>query len=326
MKRVILAALAAGFMLAGGACALPFADGTEPAGSEGTVTVISAEEPAPADDESRGEYVFSMPEYTGEDVITLNGGMPCFTDGDAAAPEGVVFSGLDSLGRCGAAFARIGRQLLPREEREPIGTVKPAGWQTVKYRNVDGKYLYNRCHLIAFELCGVNADERNLITGTRWLNVEGMLSSENLIRSFVEEKGGSVLYRVTPRYSGEELLARGVEIEALSDGDGGQGVCLHLFCFNVQPGIVIDYLTGESYPLDPENEWTEEGSSAADDSHEPYTPPEGVTYIVNAGSHRFHLPECKGVQDMKPSNRREFYGSREELIELGFSPCGSCKP
>ena len=365
LKKAILSGAAALLMLSAGACALPHSDSsraevteyttvtvttsseavTTSVGSvttapeEGSVTVRTVSETAVTSntvtetlfssaEEEQEKYEFSMPEYSGMEVIELNGGKPCFSDSDMIAEERIVFSETDSLGRCGAAFCCVGRGLLPKEERGAIGMVKPAGWHTVKYRNVEGKYLYNRCHLIAYELCGVNADERNLITGTRWLNIEGMLSTENLIRRFAESTGIHVLYRVTPRYIGEELLARGVEMEALSLEDGGKGICLHQFCFNVQPGIVIDWLTGDSYPVDPDDAKAEEDSSLSDtdSSRAPYVPPEGVTYILNLNSHRFHLPDCKGVQDMKPENRKESYSTREELTELGYKPCGTCKP
>ena len=362
LKKGVLSLMTAAMLLSAVSCTVPFFDSAGPevtaaAGETSAVTVTSPAETAAsvsqetavtsetvtdavsapaattaitssAADESRTEYEFSIPEYTGSETVELNGGRPCFSVEDMTAEERIVFSGLDELGRCGATFCCVGKGLLPAEERGAIGMVKPAGWHTVKYRNVDGKYLYNRCHLIAFELCGVNADERNLITGTRWLNIEGMLPTENRIRSFAEKTGIHVLYRVTPRYEGDELLARGVEMEALSLEDGGKGICLHQFCFNVQPGIVIDWLTGESYPLDPEDANVEEDSSLAaeDSSSTPYIPPEGVTYILNINSHRFHRPDCKGVQDMKPKNRKEYTGTREVLTELGYKPCGTCKP
>ncbi|SDB36843.1 DNA-entry nuclease [Ruminococcaceae bacterium FB2012] len=342
LKNILLSAAAAAFMLSCASCAVPFLDSSEPsagtAASTGT-TVSSAVTGTTAvtasgtvfsePEDSLAEYEFSMPEYTDADVIELNGNRPCFSGEDTFSGESTVFSELDSLGRCGTAFCLVSRQTLPTEERGPIGMVKPAGWHTVKYRCVDGKYLYNRCHLIAYELCGVNADQRNLITGTRWLNVEGMLPAEDRVRRFAEDTGISVFYRVTPRYEGSELLPRGVEIEALSAEDGGRGLSLHIFCFNVQPGIVIDYLTGGSYPLDPEDANVEEypdSEGSRKDSSEVYIPPEGVTYILNTNSHRFHRPGCQSVQDMKAGNRAEFYGTAEELIAVGYVPCGACRP
>ena len=145
------------------------------------------------------------------------------------------------------AYANVCQELMPTEERGSIGMVKPSGWQMAKYDCVDGKYLYNRCHLIGYQLAGENANERNLITGTRYLNVTGMLPFENQVADFVEETGYHVLYRVTPIFEGLELVARGVEMEAWSVEDGGEGVCFHVFVYNIQPGVVIDYATGESH-------------------------------------------------------------------------------
>lgn len=158
-----------------------------------------------------------------------------------------VYSPLDALGRCGAASACVGVDLMPTEERGSIGQVKPSGWQTVKYDCVDGKYLYNRCHLIGYQLAGENANKQNLITGTRYMNVEGMLPFENMVDSYVEETENHVLYRVTPVFEGENLVASGVQIEAFSVEDEGEGLCFNVYIYNVQPGVVIDYATGESW-------------------------------------------------------------------------------
>ncbi len=276
-------------------------------------------------------YVFELPEYGNDKRVTLNSSKPCFTLEERAADEYLVFSELDELGRCGPAFACIGSSMLPTEKRGEIGMVKPAGWQTARYDFIDGGYLYNRCHLIAYELCGVNADERNLITGTRYMNVEGMLSIENRVYEYVRTTGNHVCYRVTPRYEGSCLVAAGVEMEAFSVEDKGKGICLHCFCFNVQPGVEIDYQTGE-------NRLSQEGlesmvQSAADSSGQSesessavYTPSENATYILNTNSMRFHLPDCQSVQDMSEKNRREYFGTREELIAQGYIPCGACKP
>ena len=178
-----------------------------------------------------------VPPFSGEPYVVLQDNQPDSFE---------TYSSLDLLGRCGTAYANIGLDLMPTEERDSIGQVKPSGWQTVKYDIVDGKYLYNRCHLIGYQLTGENANEQNLITGTRYLNVEGMLPFENLVADYVEETGNHVRYQVTPIFQGVELVARGVQMEAMSVEDDGAGVCFNVFVYNVQPGITIDYATGES--------------------------------------------------------------------------------
>ena len=188
----------------------------------------------------------NLPDYDGKPYIRIYDNLPYFT-GKEACEAYETYAPLDLLGRCGKAEACIGAELMPTEEREGIGMVKPSGWQTVRYDDlIDGKYLYNRCHLIGYQLTGENANEQNLITGTRYLNVEGMLPFENQVADYVQETGNHVLYRVTPVFHGIELVARGIQIEAWSVEDNGEGVCFNVYCYNVQPGVVIDYLTGES--------------------------------------------------------------------------------
>lgn len=185
--------------------------------------------------------------YSGQPYVVLNENRPSFTEDELTSNSYESYSDLDWLGRCGVAMACVGRDLMPTVERGSIGQVKPAGWHTVKYDIVDGKYLYNRCHLIGYQLTGENANERNLITGTRYLNTEGMLPFENLVAEYVRQTGNHVLYRVTPIYEGDELLARGVQMEARSVEDGGEAVCFHVFVYNAQPGVTIDYATGDSW-------------------------------------------------------------------------------
>lgn len=187
-----------------------------------------------------------IPLFSSEPYVVLDGNIPSFLPEELTSEAYEFYSPLDVLGRCGYAQACIGRELMPEEERQGIGQIKPSGWQTVKYDCVDGKYLYNRCHLIGFQLTGENANKSNLITGTRYLNVEGMLPFENMVADFVKETGIHVLYRVTPVFRGAELVARGVRIEALSVEDGGRGICFNVYCYNNQPGVVIDYATGQS--------------------------------------------------------------------------------
>lgn len=188
----------------------------------------------------------SIPKFSDESYVVLNHNIPDFADSEITTTAYEEYAYLDVLGRCGAAEACIGVELMPTEERGSIGSVKPSGWHTVKYDIVDGKYLYNRCHLIGYQLTGENANEENLITGTRYMNVEGMLPFENMVADFIQETGMHVMYRVTPIFDGTNLVASGVVLEALSVEDGGAGICFNVYCYNNQPGIEIDYKTGES--------------------------------------------------------------------------------
>ena len=197
-----------------------------------------------------------IPAYFGEPYVVLQNNQPSFSPEDLTLEPFEQYSELDVLGRCGTAYANICPEIMPTEPRGVIGQVKPSGWHTVKYDCVDGKYLYNRCHLIGYQLAGENANVQNLITGTRYLNVEGMLPFENLVAGYVEETGNHVLYRATPVFEGANLLASGVKLEAFSVEDGGEGICFNVYIYNVQPGISIDYATGESW----ENESKDEKS------------------------------------------------------------------
>lgn len=191
-----------------------------------------------------------IPEYSGEDVIELNGGMPGFTAEDLEKITGETYSELDALGRCGPATAMLDRSMMPEKERGPIGNIRPTGWVQGKYPGIidsEPPYLYNRCHLIAYAMTGQNANERNLITGTRYLNTKTMLPYEEKVLRYLNESGNHVLYRATPCFKGSELVARGVELEAYSVEDSGEGVCFHVFLYNIQPGIRIDYQTGENW-------------------------------------------------------------------------------
>ena len=255
-------------------------------------------------------YLDDIPPFSGEPYVAVNGNEPSFLPGEMTTSSYEVYSPLDALGRCGVASACVGVDLMPTEERESIGQVKPSGWQTVKYDCVDGKYLYNRCHLIGFQLTGENANKQNLITGTRYMNVEGMLPFENMVADYVKETGNHVLYRVTPIYDGDALVAGGVQMEALSVEDEGKGVSFNVYVYNCQPGVEIDYATGAS--------WLEGGER-------PETPAE-TAYILNTSSKKFHLPDCAGASTIKAENREEYSGTREELTEQGYKPCGTCKP
>ncbi|MBQ3142724.1 MAG: DNA/RNA non-specific endonuclease [Bacilli bacterium] len=192
----------------------------------------------------------NLPIYYGEDYILIDENEPKFTDEEKNSEVFEKYSELDYLGRCGVAFAKLGIESMPNEERESIGMIKPSGWQTKKYNIVDGQYLYNRCHLIGFQLSGENANEENLITCTRYMNAGVMLEFENKVANYIEETNNHVLYRVTPMFENENLVANGVQIEALSIEDNGKGIKFNVYIYNVQPGIEIDYKTGKSYLID----------------------------------------------------------------------------
>ena len=246
----------------------------------------------------------------------MNNNKPYFQSDELITDSFRQFSELDSLGRCGVAFACIGTDCLPTEERGAIGMIKPSGWHTVRYDDlIEDKYLYNRCHLIAFELSGENANPQNLITGTRYMNVEGMLPFENRVRDYIESSNNHVMYRVTPVFEGDNLVASGVLMEGYSVEDSGTGICFNVFCYNVQPQIKINYADGTS--------WISEQS---DKQLETETQDSKVTYILNTNTKKFHYPDCSSVNDMKEKNKEAFTGSREELIEMGYSPCGKCNP
>ena len=252
--------------------------------------------------------VSAVPPFSGEPYVVLADNVPGFTKEELTSKSYETYSPLDRLGRCGVAQACVGTDLMPTEERGSIGSVKPTGWQTVKYDCVDGKYLYNRCHLIGYQLSGENANKDNLITGTRYMNVDGMLPFENMVADYVKETGNHVLYRVTPIYDGDNLVAGGVQMEALSVEDGGEGICFNVYVYNCQPGVSIDYATGESQ-LD---------ENAISDVE--------ASYILNRNSKKFHLPSCSGASSISEANRQEYTGSRDELLVRGYEPCGSCKP
>lgn len=201
----------------------------------------------PEQEETSPTYqVDDIPAYQGNLYVVLNNTEPNFSETDYTTTSFEHYNDLDSLGRCGVAFANVGLETMPTEDRGSIGQVKPSGWHTVKYDNVSGKYLYNRCHLIGYQLTGENANEKNLITCTRSMNTEGMLPFEDEVAEYVKDTGNHVLYRVTPIFEGDNLLATGVEMEAKSVEDDGKGVKFNVFVYNVQDGIQIDYKTGDS--------------------------------------------------------------------------------
>lgn len=196
------------------------------------------------------QEAFSMslvPLYSGSPFAVVNNNVPFFTEDELVSESYEEYAPLDDLGRCGVTISCIGKDIMPTEDRGKIGSVKPTGWHTIKYDCVDGKYLYNRCHLIGFQLTGENANTSNLITGTRYMNVDGMLPFENMVADYVKETGNHVMYRVTPIFIGDNLVAEGVLMEAMSVEENGEGILFCVFCYNVQPGVTIDYATGESW-------------------------------------------------------------------------------
>lgn len=189
----------------------------------------------------------SIPEWDGETAyVVINDNVPFFTDEEKVTESYESYGELDGLGRCTVCIACVGIDLMPTEDRGSIGSVKPSGWQTVKYDFISGNYLYNRCHLIGYQLTGENANKQNLITGTRYLNIDGMLPFEDMIADYVKETENHVMFRVTPIFEGDNLVASGVLMEAWSVEDSGEGVCFCVYAYNNQPGVIIDYATGES--------------------------------------------------------------------------------
>lgn len=254
----------------------------------------------------------AIPEYTGSAYTVLNDNIPDFPEEDFTEESFETYSDMDSLGRCGVAYANIGEDLMPTTKRGSIGQVKPSGWHTVKYDSVDGKYLYNRCHLIGYQLTAENANEKNLITGTRYLNTEGMLPFENMVADYIKETGNHVLYRVTPLFDGNNLVATGVQMEAESVEDKGDGILYNVFCYNIQPGITIDYKSGDSS----ENEDMPVQTEAASVSE----------FVLNTSSKKFHKPSCSSISKIKQENKEVYKGSRDALISQGYDPCKKCNP
>ena len=254
-------------------------------------------------DDVEYQVVTSMvPAYSGKAAVPINGNIPFFKDYEIIGGSFEFYANLDELGRCDVAMASVGKDIMPTEKRESISSVKPSGWINVPYSFVDGGYLYNRCHLIGFQLTGENANERNLITGTRYLNVEGMLPYENMIDRYVESTNNNVMYRSTPIFSGDNLVADGVLLEARSVEDNGEGINFCIYCYNVQPNIVIDYLTGASRLA---NEVSNNNS--------------------NAVSRVFRTPSGKRYHyDINCGGKNSYSVTIEEALGAGLTPCSKC--
>ena len=250
----------------------------------------------------------TIPEYSGEAYVAINGNEPDFEEKDLTTESYEFYSELDHLGRCGVTVACLGQDLMPTEDRESISHVKPSGWVQGQYDFVDGKSLYNRCHLIGFQLAGENANEKNLITGTRYMNTIGMLPFENMVADYIKETDNHVMYRVTPIYDGDNLVASGVQMEGYSVEDEGDGIYFNVYVYNVQPGVEINYATGENQAA-----VIEETGEVQD-------------FVLNTSSKKFHLPDCSGLSQTKKENQQAYEGSREMLLTQGYEACKSCNP
>lgn len=290
--------------------------------------------------------VDDVPAYSGEPYVEVNDNQPEFTEEELTTVSYEDYSELDELGRCQSAEACIGQDLMPTETRESISSVKPTGWKNKSYDTVDGGYVYNRCHLIGFQLTGENANEENLITGTRYMNVEGMLPFEDEVAAYIKETDNHVMYRVTPVFEGDDLVASGVQMQAESVEDDGVGISFNVYVYNVQPYVVIDYKTGENWEGDeiaePEGKWADGTEADPSDSKSDSKinaktdsattskaeakDTKEQTYILNKNTKKFHKPECSGAKKIKAKNKGEYTGSRQTLIDEGYEPCGNCNP
>ncbi len=306
----------------------PSENGSSDDDAENTNSLPETERPEYANDLPDLSWLngIDFPAYSGEAYTAMNGNRPYF-DTEELVPESFeLYYPLDALGRCTMAEAVIGQDTMASGSRGEIWMVKPAGWHSDRYASVDGEALYNRCHLIAHYLSDEDANPRNLVTGTRYMNTYGMNAAENMIGDYVKETGNHVRYRVTPVYTGDHLLCDGLLVEAYSIEDDGEDICFCIYAYNVQPGFVIDYATGDNY-----SESGEEKLGAASEttaSYEDYLAEEDEngTYILNVKSKKFHRPDCQGAKDISEKNRKEYTGSRNRLVEDGYKPCGSCNP
>ena len=317
-KKYRIRDAAALFCLSAALTACGAADGTRTGAADAADPALQAESV---------DTIAEVPEYEGMPYVEINDNEPEFAESELTTVSYEEYSELDSLGRCGTAEACIGEDLMPDEDREDISEVEPTGWENREYDIVDGGYVYNRCHLIGFQLSGENANEGNLITGTRYMNTEGMLPFENMVAEYVQETDNHVMYRVTPVFEGNDLVASGVQMEAESVEDDGEGICFNIYVYNVQPEIIIDYSTGANWAVTEEG--GEAGREAPDSGSADSRKSEDAqeqTYILNKNTKKFHEPECPSADDIKAKNKSEFIGTREELIEEGYDPCGKCRP
>ena len=354
-------ALAFSFALPATGCSISIGDNAAGSGSSISSTYGGSDATGSGDARSAQATIADVPAYNGALCIDINHGEPGFTAQDEARGTFMQFSELDFEGRCGTAFARIGPDTISNEKRGDISQVHPSGWVQRKYSFVDDGMLYNRSHLIAHQLCGENANEKNLITGTRTFNAVGMLYYEELVGDYVRNTGNHVLYRVTPLFAANDLVARGVQMEAKSVEDNGEAIQFNVFVYNVEPGVAIDYVTGESWESSETPQVTSKGSatittaaaaradkaaagsangSKADGSSSGSGAASGngsnssnnqgtseqQDYILNVKNKKFHKPDCSAASDISSANKQDFTGTRDQLIARGYSPCGICKP
>lgn len=254
-----------------------------------------------------------IPRYTSEPYAIINDNVPQFEQKDKKTASFESYGRLDYLDRCTVAYANLSTDTMPTEKRESISHIKPTGWHSVQYDFVESKSLYNRCHLIGFQLSAENANRENLITGTRYMNTEGMLPFENMVADYIKETGNHVLYRVTPDFKGDNLVASGVQMEAWSVEDNGDGICFNVYCYNVQPGVNINYATGESSLGEIADSEGESGR-------------QGGGYILNTNTKKFHLSSCSAVIRMSEKNKQYTQSSRDIIVSDGYSACGICNP
>ena len=268
----------------------------------------------------------NIPEYSGDDYIILNNNIPNFSESDLTTTSFEEYAPLDDLGRCGVAYSNIGTDIMPTEKRESISSVKPSGWHSVKYDIVEGKYLYNRSHLIGYQLTAENANDRNLITGTRYFNATLMLPYENMVADYIKETNNHVLYRVTPVFEGNNLVATGVQMEAKSVEDNGEGIEFNVFVYNVQPGITIDYATGDSALSGEEITNTSSSSNSNNTSNNSSnttssnntTSTEEIIIRGNSKSKIYHCPGQRDYENMADSDYLVNFNSEEEAISAGY--------
>ena len=296
---------------------------------------------------SDGARIEDVKEYTGKPYAVLNNNQPTFTEKEITTTGYEFYSPLDKLGRCGYAMACVGKETMPTKPRGSISSVKPTGWINNMYDTdiVSGGSLYNRCHLIAFQLTGENANKQNLITGTRYMNVDGMLPFEDMVADYINETGNHVMYRATPIFEGNNLLASGVNLEAYSVEDNGEGICFNVYIYNVQPGIILEYASGANRLADPsagnddqapENNLpggTTPDINESDNPHPETNEPEGSDpapigskYVLNKKSKKIHLPECASVPTIAEANMLLHDGPISDLIADGYEPCKNCNP
>ena len=288
--------------------------------------------PESVGDDNSKAVLSKIPEYSGSPYVVINGNIPSFNKYELTTKGYETYASLDSFGRCGGAVASCGREIMPKpdEERGSISSVKPSGWVQAQYDCVSGKYLYNRCHLIGWQLSAENANKRNLITGTRYMNTEGMLPFENMVADYIKETGNHVAYRITPIYDGSDLVATGVQMEAYSIEDNGEGICFNVFCYNVQPGVKIDYTTGRSWATENNKETTKKPVVAPVETTKKQvetTREQNVItgqYILNINTKKIHNPNCHHVNKMSEANKKSYSGSLDDLYSQGYKTCGTC--